>query len=397
MKHIKPYSKFQILEKKTSEFIYSKYYQDIDKDMYDKITQADPTYKNDVNGKYSKWLLNLYKSNNLRLEDLYKATPYLKAFNDFKYKLPSNDIFNYKSLAELFKDVSEYVVSDDENLHTDEYKIKGQYREVFRNDKYRIIIPKTLEASKYFGKGSGWCTINTDDFEKYTKNQKLDKPDENCLFIIKSKDNTHSKQFHFKERQFMDFYDYPIDIGVFLNDNADIKNYFSSIINDLRPYYMDFNEFIPIFFKENNINVKIIPNKIYSKKVSYLLEEIAESNNSTFWDIFQKNNNYDCSEDFPNSYKNVKELLEGKTKYAFGDSIKVDAVYDPNVDLIIIEPETLKNPEIGTFVGNAGFYLINNENIDSKLIKKLSYLYFPNTIFYKYDNGLYGNEFFSSF
>jgi len=168
MKHIKPYSKFQILEKKTSEFIYSKYYQDIDKDMYDKITQADPTYKNDVNGKYSKWLLNLYKSNNLRLEDLYKATPYLKAFNDFKYKLPSNDIFNYKSLAELFKDVSEYVVSDDENLHTDEYKIKGQYREVFRNDKYRIIIPKTLEASKYFGKGSGWCTINTDDFEKYT-------------------------------------------------------------------------------------------------------------------------------------------------------------------------------------------------------------------------------------
>lgn len=55
-------------------------------------------------------MLTLYAKNNLKLEDLYKATEYLTDFDKYKAKLAKKDINQYKSLPDLF-DVLEEVKS----------------------------------------------------------------------------------------------------------------------------------------------------------------------------------------------------------------------------------------------------------------------------------------------
>lgn len=54
-----------------------KYYSNIDDNTFNEIVQADPTYRQnapDKMGQYTKWLLNLYRKKNLKIEGLYKAT-----------------------------------------------------------------------------------------------------------------------------------------------------------------------------------------------------------------------------------------------------------------------------------------------------------------------------------
>ena len=72
--------------------IYLKYYNDIPKDVFEQIVSADPTYRPNKMGKFGKWLLSLYKSNNLKLEDLYKATNYLRCFIDYYNVIQNKDI-----------------------------------------------------------------------------------------------------------------------------------------------------------------------------------------------------------------------------------------------------------------------------------------------------------------
>lgn len=85
-------------------------FKDIPKEILLQIVAADPTanVEQDRKGKYSNWLLMLYVKNNLKLEDLYKATEYLTAFDKYKPRLEKKDIGQYKSLPELF-DTIEHV------------------------------------------------------------------------------------------------------------------------------------------------------------------------------------------------------------------------------------------------------------------------------------------------
>lgn len=213
------------------EDVYIKHYSDLDKTIFDKIVQADPTTKINKVGKYSKWLLNLFKQKNLKLEDLYKATEYLTAFDLHQHKLYIKDINLIKSLPELFKLVEPFLEKEEYTFSNDEErKLAGQFKEVFRNDDYRIIIPITLEASKYFGRDTEWCTLNTDMFKKYTKNQDVNNLNDDCLYILYTENDLNNRlQFHFETRQFMDVDDCGIPISDFLKEHVDIKNFFNTL------------------------------------------------------------------------------------------------------------------------------------------------------------------------
>jgi hypothetical protein len=215
------------------EDVYIKHYSDLDKTIFDKIVQADPTTKLNKVGKYSKWLLKLFKQKNLKLEDLYKATEYLSAFDLHQHKLHIKDINLIKSLPELFKLVEPFLEKEEYTFSNDEErKLAGQFKEVFRNDDYRIIIPITLEASKYFGRDTEWCTLNSNMFNSYTKNQDINNLDDNCLYILYTENNLDDRlQFHFGTRQFMDVYDEGIYIKDFLEEHVDIKNFFNTIFD----------------------------------------------------------------------------------------------------------------------------------------------------------------------
>jgi len=239
MKYIKLFENF-LLEYVDIKDIYNKYYGDIDSTTFNKIIEADPTTiltKNKI-GKYSKWLLNLYKSNNLKLEDLYKATEYLTLFNSFQHKLLVKDINKINTLPELYKLIEVYDISkeDVEFTNEDEQKLVNEFKQVFKNSKYRIIIPLTLKASEYFGKGTEWCTTKTDNFKTYTKNQNPNNLDRNALYILYTENQKYRLQFHFKSRQFMDIKDNQIKIEDFFENNKDIFDFFNKNIENINKY-----------------------------------------------------------------------------------------------------------------------------------------------------------------
>jgi hypothetical protein len=84
----------------------------------------------------------------------------------------------------------------------------------------------TLNASKYFGRDTQWCTLNTDMFKKYTKKQTEDITPFN-LYILYTDNLKDRLQFHFKEKQFMDIKDKGINQESFFEKHKDIYNFFN--------------------------------------------------------------------------------------------------------------------------------------------------------------------------
>jgi hypothetical protein len=218
MKYLIPFHDF--LNESKLEDIYSKYYADIESNTFNQLISADPTsiVKNGEVAKmgvYSKWLLQLYKADSLKLEDLYKATEYLTTFDGLKKrKLLSGqqaDILSYKSLPDLFQIVSEVggtgkPTEDESYLINDRYFINnGQAELYFEDADYLIVIPRTLEASQFYGKDTEWCTLKPNMFNHYSE--------KGNLYIIINKHNLNSSerkrklQFHFESKQFMNMDD----------------------------------------------------------------------------------------------------------------------------------------------------------------------------------------------
>ena len=293
MKHIKYFHEFINEAVSDIESIYQKYYSDIDKDIYDKIVEADPTtvMKDNKQGVYVKWLIKLYKNKKLKLEDLYKATEYLSAFDLHQHKLSIKDINLIKSLPELFKLVEPFLEKEEYTFsNDDERKLAGQFKEVFRNDDYRIIIPITLEASKYFGRDTEWCTLNSNMFNTYTKNQDINNLDDNCLYILYTENNLDDRlQFHFGTRQFMDVYDEGIYIKDFLEEHDDIKNFFNTIF-DIKYWTKDPDDIIAEECNKYGLICNFVDSQM---KMDEYADEDYDWNSVEYDIILDKNFNYD--------------------------------------------------------------------------------------------------------
>lgn len=250
---MKNYTEYITESIKSIEYVYDKFYSNLDKDVFDKILNADPTtvLKDNKIGIYVKWLIKIYQNKQLKLEDLYKATEYLSVFHRFKHKMVNKNILSYTSLPELFKAVEPYLEREEFVFENDtERKLAGQFKEVFRGDKYRIIIPLTLKASKYFGRETEWCTVNTNEFETYTEDQDANVISYKNLYILYTEDLDERYQFHFNDMQFMDVYDSEINHEKFFQENPDINSFFSK--QDWFKYIgLAPNGYIEIFLEEN--------------------------------------------------------------------------------------------------------------------------------------------------
>ena len=221
--------------------VYNKYYKKINRKDFNEIVAADPTSYSDNGipkkmGNYSKWLLSLFMKHNLKLEDLYKATEYLTLFNKNKNLINkdnlNSDINKYKNLPQLFDVVKKYrtaykpnveSVEDENELLTNDFFV--QNGEAFRKDlgNWIVVIPKSLDASKFYGCTSEWCTLMPTNFEGYSKRGDLH------IFINKQEINTNDirrrVQIHIEDNQFMDMNDNEIDRESFFSQNPEIFNY----------------------------------------------------------------------------------------------------------------------------------------------------------------------------
>ena len=165
----------------------------MDKDMLRKIMLADPTTKSneddvegvidkteiDKVGAYTNWLIKQWMSlpqkadaeyaygspdwgvalerlQNLFWEDLYKTTEDLEKFHYLKktkkYK-GQKDIGQIKSIEDLYDNVKDYTVSKDEITKTKAERLRDDVEKVYEDDKWRILIPKSKEASCHYGGG----------------------------------------------------------------------------------------------------------------------------------------------------------------------------------------------------------------------------------------------------
>ena len=204
-----------IFESLAPDEIHKKYYNDIDIDMFDQIVKNDPTSKVDPEtdmilkvGRYSKWMIDLFRNDNLLEEDLYKFKETLEYFHDLnirgilKKNDISNDINSYKTLPKLWGAIKDLIDTDDESSLSNkeiEKLVKSKEAEkVWETDNCYVYKMMSHRAACYYGKGTRWCTASKDD-PKYFNQYSQDAP----LYVIIDKvDKNEKYQMHVPSRQF---------------------------------------------------------------------------------------------------------------------------------------------------------------------------------------------------
>ena len=214
---------YSILFEATVDEVYTRYYSDVDRDIFNQINKSDPTSKDGKKkGRYLPWLLKIYKNKNLKLEDLYKATDYLTTFDKYKNKLDTTDINKLNSLPDLYKTIEKVLENEEEYLSNKEEDelAKQESEKVYETDDILIVIPKTHRAACKYGKNTQWCTASKDEsryFDLYTN--------EGDLYIAIDKNNNDKYQFHPESNQYMNVNDEPIkEVPEFIkNDSTAMK------------------------------------------------------------------------------------------------------------------------------------------------------------------------------
>ena len=197
-----------LLSEATPLEIREKFYKEIPEEEFKQIISADPTTNLNSNkmGGYSKWLLNLYKRKDLKLEDLYKVNEYLKIYEKYKLKVSEKDINKIKTIPDLYAIIKPFESGTEAVSKNDEIKkIKSEADKVYEDSEWLVVVPKTEEAACFYGKGTRWCTASTkghNSFDDYNERGKL--------YININKIDGRKYQFHFGDEQFMDEDDRPI-------------------------------------------------------------------------------------------------------------------------------------------------------------------------------------------
>ena len=211
---------------------YTKYYQDIPERDFQRIIlniQKD----NDTLLPETKWVLKLYKTKSPRLmEDLYKlcndgGDGYLDVFKRAKERRVISgtqaDLNQYKSIAELGRFITSLDVDDILGKTKGEQSnsinaAKGDIEVPYEDEFWKVVIPKSYEASCYWGNGTQWCTATreTDEWYEHYSSQ-------GPLYININKRNGQKFQFHFETDSFMDQYDSEMEMPFIdeMGENAD--------------------------------------------------------------------------------------------------------------------------------------------------------------------------------
>ncbi|MCK5633331.1 hypothetical protein KAH94_06250, partial [bacterium] len=174
---------------------------------------VDTLSKADYNGKFLQWIVNQYIKSSFQLEDIDNVKHYIKLFVKHKKELPKKDINQYKIYQDLQDDVDALTQQQRSSekikeLTLSKMKKKKEFEVFYKDSSIEVVIPKTEEASCFFGEDTRWCTADTtgrNAFEDYNRHGKL-------YIILPKKNSIKGKmQFHFESDQFMDYRDRNIE------------------------------------------------------------------------------------------------------------------------------------------------------------------------------------------
>lgn len=242
-------------------------YENMLGEVVDIFEEIDPTN----NGKYFNWLSDIIFKDEIFIkkirsglmvglisllkEDSEKINDMLKTFEDSKANIKregySIDINDYESFGELYKlvnkfsDVKPSAPENEEELLSNQYFIKNGHAEVVFNNSERLAIhTKTLDANKFYGCTSNWCTTFPKNFDTYNNNGIL-------IIIIEKKLINTDKDI--RRTQLSLFYDADtltryqwrdLSDNIFIKELDEIEEYFKdSELKDMESYLSRLSEF----------------------------------------------------------------------------------------------------------------------------------------------------------
>lgn len=271
-----------ILLEATPEEIYNSYYKDIPFDVFKKIVLSDPNTGRSGNeikkiGKYGKLLLTMYKRNNLKIEDLPKATEYLSYV--YKHQV-SLDVNKIKNLSDLYEIVKKYYTKEAKDLSTVLKALSPEdYKKVYQDDNWTIFVPLNEKAACYLGVNTEWCTAwgsqSLNPAYKDRESRFGFHSQKGPLYIIINNSNLNEKyQFHFETNQYMDVNDKTINTGDFLSKNSGIKNFFF-------PSFTNSN-LDDELIKQQIDRISILSSSDLTNLISIVLDKVTEKNQLIF-------------------------------------------------------------------------------------------------------------------
>ncbi len=274
------WSKYGVTDNNSPEFERNQYQDSVRRSAIKKIASLDPT----PNKEFTFWLINNYSNNRIiRYEDISsRAIPTLLKFKALLRKpnlnppLQIRDINQIKGLTALEDIVDQYDEKDTTSNSYDSAKIEhnfyatNQASLLINNNRIKVLIPKTIEASMFFGKGTRWCTAanNNNAFEHYT----VDGP----LYIIIIKNSNEKYQVHLESEQFMNSNDDELDSEQILG----LLNTYPELLNLFCPSSKPFhNIYLQIASADNKYFLEILAKD--KKTPADALNIIAKNKNST--------------------------------------------------------------------------------------------------------------------
>lgn len=189
--------------------------------LIDIFAKYDPT----PDKRYVQWMAQTFRRGGLKLEDLYKLPRYLEDFELVKRQLPAEkrDIRIYKSPSDLYINIKD--VKPEESSRSMDKKLDQKMHQqadiIYNGSDYKIVVPKTKEASCYFGRNTEWCTAATKSnnfFEEYNS--------KGPLYIIIDKKNNRRWQLHFETQAIMDENDSPVFVQKFIAEHPKVNDIF---------------------------------------------------------------------------------------------------------------------------------------------------------------------------
>lgn len=173
--------------------------------------EIDPT----GNSKYTKWIVSRFVDPNggIRfVEDLSKLTEpmtrYARLTQSGAIPANSRDINQFRnmnSFLDLMDQYAEQKTGREERQGEEENLFKSGQAVLYKDTgDVKIVIPKTEEAAKFYGRGTRWCTAaeNNNMFDYYNK--------KGPLYDIIFRGSGVKWQFHFPTAQFMNEQDEPL-------------------------------------------------------------------------------------------------------------------------------------------------------------------------------------------
>jgi len=189
--------------------IYLKYYQNIPDDIFMQIVEADNVSSSIERGKlgrYAKWLLRIYSKNKIKTAHLEQLKQY-ELFSVFDRVTKANiienkDINRFNSLRDLYLAVHPYLNTKIISKNDYVRYVKQSAENLYEDDYFKVIYPKTKEASQMYGKHTKWCTAATEN--RYHTDFYVDYSQQGKLYIIIDKKTDKKYQMHFESNTFCD-------------------------------------------------------------------------------------------------------------------------------------------------------------------------------------------------